>query len=157
MATLLVSHGNLVITLAPLPRFEQPCCSNPQHGFADDSSVLEGCSRLNTRIRNLGLFMSKSHDFVTADGHGKAVVVTPAYVFRAGTADRPKLTGSDGVHLAPDDARHLAAFLLVLVSHLQSGNVTVPSQLPVNTSFLEWERNMIAQFPPVCAPNPKQS
>ena len=153
----LVSHGNLVITLAPLPRFEQPCCSNPQHGFADDSSVLVGCSRLNTRIRNLGLFMSKSRDFVMADGRGRAVVVTPAYVFRAGTADRPKLTGSDGVHLAPDDARHLAAFLLVLVSHLQSGNVTLPSQLPVNTSFLEWERHMIAQFPPVCAPSPKQT
>ena len=105
---------NLVITLAPLPHFEQPYCSNPQHGFADNSSVLVGCSRLNTRIRNLGLFMSKSRDFVMTDGHGKSVVVTPAYVFRAGTADRPKLTGSDGVHLAPDDARHLAAFLLVL-------------------------------------------
>ena len=114
----LVSHGNLVITLAPLPRFKQPCSSNPQHGFADDSSVLAGCSRLNTRIRNLGLFMSKSHDFVMSDGHGRAVVVTPAYVFKAGTADRSKLTGLDGVHLAPDDARHLAAFILVLTSHL---------------------------------------
>ena len=153
----LVSHGNLVITLSPLPRFEQPCCSNPQHGFADDSSALAGCSRLNTRIRNLGLFMSKSRDFVMSDGHGRAVVVTPAYVFKAGTADRPKLTGLDGVHLAPDDARHLAAFILVLTSHLQSGKVSIPSQLPINSTFLRWERQMIARFPPVCAPNPKQT
>ena len=60
------------------PRFEQHCCSNPQHGFVDDSLVLDGCSTLNTNFRNLGLFMSKRQDFVMSDGHGKAVVVTPA-------------------------------------------------------------------------------
>ena len=56
--------------------------------------------------------------------------MTTAYVFKAGTADQPKLTVLDGVHLAPDDARHLAAFILVLTSHLQSGKVSIPSQLP---------------------------
>ena len=83
------------------------------------------------------------------------VVVTPAYVFKAGTADRLKLTVLDGVHLAPDDIRHLAAFLPVLTSRLQSGKVSIPSQLPINSPFLR--RQMITQFPPVCAPNPKQT
>ena len=91
--------------------------------------------------------MSKSHDFVMSDGHGRAVVVLPVYVFKAGTADRPKMTRLDEIHLAPDDARHLAAFLLVLTSHLQSGKVSIPSQLPINSPFLRWERQMIAQFP----------
>ena len=117
----LVSHGNLIITLAPLPRLEQPCCSNPKHGFVDTSSVQDGCSRLNTHIRNLRLFMSKSCDFVMSNGYEKAVVFTPVYVFKTETVDRPKLTGLDGVHSAPDDTRHLATFLLVLTLHLQSG------------------------------------
>ena len=71
---------------------------------------------MKTNSRRISFFL---------DWAGQAVVVKTADMFKAGTTDWPKLTGQDGIHLAPDnDTCHLAAFFLVV--------------LPKQDSILPW-------------------
>ena len=72
---------------------------------------MDGCVTL--KLASGILDISKSSHFVR-DGSGRAgrfVVVTPAYVFKAGTTNWPRLACLDGIDLVPDDARPHAACL----------------------------------------------
>ena len=82
----IVSVGASVLSVCPLPRYDRPCCDRPGHGFDSVGSVYsvmttaDGCSHLNTSLRNAGLYMSKSEIFVQPKvmDNGQAVSITPA-------------------------------------------------------------------------------
>ena len=149
----IVSVGASVLSVCPLPRYDRPCCDRPSHGFDSVGSVnpvmttTDGCSHLNTSLRDAGLYMSRSEIFVRPKvmDNGQAVVIAPQQVFPEAFAGAALLE-ADNIHWRKKTAENLAVHALAVVRALMEG-CTAPGESDIKAcvAFANWQMLQLAR------------
>ena len=133
----LIDLGYKVVSMAPLPRYFGPCCTDMNHFGADFCPVA-----LNELIRDGGTYLSRRVNTMWSETPRRVVGVHPERFFSDSVYVAGAVIWRDHVHLKNQSRVKMVRALLVLANRLVTGSPVTDwydhTSIPDDISFGEW-------------------